>query len=252
MQGSPRRDREWEHWPTERRLDDGLRHRLRALFQPTDGERQVEALIAARGRELEERTTQLTETLADLERREERTVGLRDAFEEMLRAGATELDERQSQLNALAAELAEREGRLRALDGELGERRRELGAVELHRATVERRERALDEREATLERISEQLAERERDLLVREGRLAERAETAADASADEPERTHLLFLAGERYRLREGDGPPPAAGAVVQVDEAAYAVVRTGASPLPGDSRRCAFLVPAAVVASES
>ena len=92
MQGQPRRDREWEHWPGRKPPDDRLRHRLRSLFVPTDGgeEAEVEALIAERDREIEERTNQLAATIADLERREEQASRLRIAVEEMLRQGSAE------------------------------------------------------------------------------------------------------------------------------------------------------------------
>jgi chromosome segregation ATPase len=124
----------------------------------------VEALIAARGRELEERTHQLATTIADLERREESARRLRIAVEEMLRRGSAELDERHAQLNALAAELAERDARLAASEEEVEERRRELGAVELRRAAVERREESAAERDAAVEQGAAELAERRREL----------------------------------------------------------------------------------------
>ena len=64
-----RSDREWEHWPQERRLDDGIRRKLRALFQPTlPGERDVEEALAEHTYELELRARQLAETVADLRR----------------------------------------------------------------------------------------------------------------------------------------------------------------------------------------
>ena len=68
--------------------------------------------------------------------------------------------------------------------------------------------------------------------------------------ADDP--AHLLFVPGrEGYRLVEQDGPPPAAGSTVEVeDEEGTAVTLTvtkiGASPLPGTRLACAYLVEAA------
>jgi hypothetical protein len=46
------------------------------------------------------------------------------------------------------------------------------------------------------------------------------------------------------YALREGEGEAPAAGNRLSVDGVDYAVARLGRSPLPGDSRRCAYLQP--------
>ena len=105
MQGNPRGDREWEHWPGRKPPDEGIRHRLRALFAATDDEESVDAVISDRGRELEEQTERLRQTIESLERREEQAARLRSAVEEMLRHGSAELDERQAELAALAIEL---------------------------------------------------------------------------------------------------------------------------------------------------
>ena len=109
MQEDPREDRDWELWPGRRSSDEGIRHRLKALFSATDAGDSIEALIDEKGREIEERTDELQTTISDLERREERTGKLRSAVEEMLRHGSTELDERQAALTALAFDLATRE-----------------------------------------------------------------------------------------------------------------------------------------------
>ena len=106
-------DREWEHWPGRKPPDDGIRHRLRALFAATDDEEAVDALISDRGRELEEQTERLQQTIESLERREEQAARLRSAVEEMLRHGSAELDERQAELAALAVELRAREEAVR-------------------------------------------------------------------------------------------------------------------------------------------
>jgi chromosome segregation ATPase len=165
VQGEPRSDRDWEHWPGRRQPDDRIRHRLKSLFTPTEhAADDVEALIAERGRELEERTRQLAATIADLERREESTRRLRIAVEEMLRRGSAELDDRHAELNALAVELTERDARLAAAEHELEERRRELGAVELLRAAVERRESSTQDRETAIESAAAELAARRREL----------------------------------------------------------------------------------------
>src|SRR5262245_37078117 len=199
--------RDWEHWPSRRDHDEGIRHRLRHLFSHsgTPAESAIEELIAERGRELELRTEQLAATVADLQRREERARELRSAVEEMLRHGSSELDERHARLNDLAAELGRREEALAAAEAELSERRGEVGAVELRRAALERREAALAEREAALERIAAGLQDRERDLDERDRQLAvERVSTpVAPADPDPVESAHLVFLAGERYRLIE-------------------------------------------------
>lgn len=55
---------------------------------------------------------------------------------------------------------------------------------------------------------------------------------------------HTLFVATpEGYAFVEVDAPPPAPGAHVEHDGVGYTVWRVGPSPLPGDPRRCAFLL---------
>jgi hypothetical protein len=55
---------------------------------------------------------------------------------------------------------------------------------------------------------------------------------------------HLRFvLAGAAYRIDAHDGPAPVVGQRVDFDERSFRVVKVGASPLPGDERRCAYLL---------
>ena len=232
-------DREWDWEAGRRDPDDGIRHRLRHLFSHTGSpvESAIEELIAERSRELEARTEQLAATVADLQRREERARELRVAVEEMLRHGSAELDDRHAQLNELAAELTRREEAHATAERELAERRSELGAVELRRAALERREATTGEREAELERIAGELAEREQQLAA--APVAPTVETAP------VEAEHLVFAAGDRYRLIEREGPAPRPGAAMDIEGEPFTVTRVGASPFPGDPRRCAYAEPA-------
>ena len=62
---------------------------------------------------------------------------------------------------------------------------------------------------------------------------------------EEPlETAHLLFAAGDRYRLADREGPAPEPGTVIELDTQRFVVRRLGASPLPGDPRRCAYVEP--------
>ena len=138
--------------------DDGIRHRLRALFSATDDE-AVEALIAERGREIEEQTERLQATIADLERREEQTARLRSAVEEMLRHGSAELDERHAELAALAVELRAREepSASRSATSPCASRSSARSSSAARPSSAERRppterEAALEEAAATLQR----------------------------------------------------------------------------------------------------
>jgi chromosome segregation ATPase len=271
VEGPAQRDREWSHWPGRRAPDERSHGRLRSLFAATDeGEETIEQVIAAKGRELEERTERLVATVSDLERREEQARELQAAVETMLREGSAELDARHAELTALAAELTRRDAELAAKIAELEERRTELGAVELRRAAVERREEALAQRVAEVERARDELAaridaapsaedveaERTRvavaleaarvELEAREALIAElerRLDEAATAALPAHRvDAHVAIVPGGGYRIVEREGAPPEAGDEVEVDGARYRVTRVGFSPLPGDDRRCAFL----------
>ena len=57
---------------------------------------------------------------------------------------------------------------------------------------------------------------------------------------------YLLFVSKPTgYELREREGEPPAVGAEVNEEDGTMRVTKLASSPLPGDSRRCAYLVPA-------
>ena len=246
MQGHPREDREWEHWPGRKAPDEGIRHRLKALFAATDDEEAVEALIAERGRELEEQTERLQVTIEDLERREEQAGRLRSAVEEMLRTGSAELDERHAELSALALDLRAREEKVREQERDIAVRKQELGAVELRRAAVERREAAAAEREAALERASAELRDRELRREEAEAASVTVPLQLSSVAAVEPEASgHILFLQDEGYRILHRDGRAPTVGTLVEIDGREFAVVRVGRSTLPGDARACAYLEPA-------
>jgi hypothetical protein len=54
---------------------------------------------------------------------------------------------------------------------------------------------------------------------------------------------HLLFIwKPSGYELREADGDVPAVGSEVEADDLKLRVTKVAPSPLPGDSRPCAYL----------
>lgn len=56
---------------------------------------------------------------------------------------------------------------------------------------------------------------------------------------------YLLFVSKPTgYELRERDGDLPALGDVVEEDGGRLRISKIGPSPLPGDSRRCAYATP--------
>ena len=57
------------------------------------------------------------------------------------------------------------------------------------------------------------------------------------------EAKHLLFVTKPSgYELVERSGDPPAPGSEVELEEARFTVAKIGPSPLPDDSRPCAYL----------
>jgi hypothetical protein len=57
-------------------------------------------------------------------------------------------------------------------------------------------------------------------------------------------RTYLLFAwSPTGYELYEREGEPPEIGAELVDDGNRLEVVKVGASPLPGDARRCVYTV---------
>jgi chromosome segregation ATPase len=220
------------------------------MFAATDDESGIEALIDERSRELEVRTEQLAAIISDVEAREERAAEIRNAVEDILRRGSSELDDRHSELEGFASELISREQRLVSAEAALASRKQELGAVELRRAAVERREEAVTEREHTLEAIADELRARDdrlAEIETRERELAEQlaridelqdAATTSTATAD----AHVVIVPGDRYQLVVRDGPPPDPGSWLELGGVELVVMRLAASPLPGDRRPCVIV----------
>ena len=58
-----------------------------------------------------------------------------------------------------------------------------------------------------------------------------------------PEGGYLLFVSTPTgYELREETGEPPEIGSEVEADNAKLRVTKVAPSPLPNDSRPCAYL----------
>lgn len=202
---------------------------VRRVFShgPTPEER-LEELLAERRRELDETAARFDASIADLERREELLRDSRASVERMLRLGRSDLETRENELTEFLRELSEREARVAQAEEEIARRRRDLGAVELKRATVERRERDVEAREEQLAELEAELAERSsHDLTVDRGL----------------EPVELAFVPGPAYRLVELSVLEAAAGAEIEVEGEGFVIGRIGLSPLPGDRRRCAYLV---------
>ena len=71
----------------------------------------------------------------------------------------------------------------------------------------------------------------------------------AGGTSDEDDKHLCLLPTPDGYKLLERPGGAPAAGSMVDLGEGwGGEVVKVGRSPLPGDSRRCAYLQQAAAV----
>lgn len=193
-------------------------------------EEELERALAERRSELEGYAARFEQTALELGRREQALHDERAAVERLLRRTTTELEGREKELVQFERELAARDERLRTAEGEFARRRSDLGAVELKRAALEQRERALESREAAVAAQEAQLGEQ-----------------SASSSAAEPRSAtaELYFVPGASYRLIEVEPSDLAARATVEIDDVSYSVARVGPSPLPGDRRRCAYLVAA-------
>jgi hypothetical protein len=194
---------------------------------PTPEER-LEELLAERRRELDETAARFDASIADLERREELLRDSRASVERMLRLGRSDLEARENELASFLRELTEREAMVAEAEAEIARRRQDLGAVELKRANVERRER--------------DVAAREEQLVELEGELATGVDQGP-GTGRRVESVELAFVPGPAYRLVELALPEASAGTTVELDGEELVICRVGPSPLPGDSRRCAYLV---------
>lgn len=200
---------------------------------------------AAREQSLADREAALVARESELEARAHQ-------LEEITRQIADSRSEIDALRRETALQRAEIENRARAIE----DRTREAGDVSARERELETINASVDARHRELESLSASIEARERELQAARGAIAEsrselqkavaavadtlgfRAPSAeADAGA-----AHVLFLPGESYRLVGRDGPVPEAGVRIEVEGQAYRVNRVGASPLPGDRRRCAFL----------
>lgn len=209
---------------------DGLGGLVRRVLTPGPSpEERLEQLLAERRRELDEHAARFDASIADLERREELLRDSRTSVERMLRLRTSDLEGRETELTDFLRDFTERESRLADDEADLARRRGELGAVELRRAAVERRERELTAREERVAELASPL----------DGIDTALSPEQADAALS----TQLAFVPGLDYRLVEIDRPGLFPGAAIELEGEEYLVARTGPSPLPGDRRRCAYLV---------
>ena len=58
--------------------------------------------------------------------------------------------------------------------------------------------------------------------------------------------SYLVFVwSTTGYRLEPRSGEPPSVGAEIEDGDRLFRVAKIAPSPLPGDQRRCAYLLPA-------
>ena len=212
--------------------EEGFGARVRKALAPgPNPEERLDEILAERRRELDEHAARLHSSIEELERREELIRDSRASVERMLRTGTSELESRETELTELLRELAERDAGLAKAEAEVARRRQELGAVELKRAAVEGRERSVEEREERVAELEVQLE----------------AQLAASAPPGEEQEVALVFVPGADYRLVELESRLLKRGDLLEVGEDEFVVARFGRSPLPGDARRCAYVVRAPV-----
>jgi hypothetical protein len=189
-----------------------------------------EHLLDVGSEELEARVRTLADRADALERRERE---LREAEEAHAREAAARQAESDAQAEAVFAHAREHAESVAAVDAALAARADELAAAE---EGVAERERELAEREQAR-------AAAESELAARTAELDERAR-ALEPPAPQSEATHLLFIpVADGYDLVEREGPCPRPGETVTLGGRELLVTKASRSPLPGDSRRCAYTV---------
>ncbi len=208
----------------------------RVLAHASSPEEKLERLFAEKSRELEEQAARFEQAMQDLERREELLRDMRASVERLLRLETSDLTEREIELQRLGKEFMDREARLSEEEEELSRRRSELGAVELKREAVEQRERALAAREEEIE------AAEARHVANATGDESDSERERAVESTDSSAPISLLFVPGQAYRLVEVEYRTLTVGTALEVDGEVFYVTRLGSAPLPGDTRRCAYL----------
>jgi hypothetical protein len=228
---------EWSEWLTAiaNNVTD-LHAELVTLRRESEA---VVVLLDERGIELTEKQTQL----ARLERESAR------AGQERAEALAS-LDERTRVLEAAGERVA-------SLERVLGEREAELAEHETSlRRLAEESARAREGRDETqaplhvaqraLETTREHVRVLEHECEVLRTRVGElqKPESPASGAVVDPS-SHLCFIPQpSSYALVEAGGPPPPVGSSVELSGDRFSVVKVGNSPLPGESRPCAFLLP--------
>jgi hypothetical protein len=115
--------------------------------------------------------------------------------------------------------------------------------------------RLLAELDSRLDRIHVELERLSRELAMAEDRSdgdASRPEPVVDSPVESTAQVepaisaHLLFVPRPSgYALLAQSGPLPAPGAKIALEELgdAFVVAKLGPAPLPGDTRRCAYLL---------
>ncbi len=173
---------------------------------------------------------------ARLSQHDERVV----ALEQELRTLRTGVEEREGRLADAAAELSRVGHALQERDHSLERERAITQSANNERADLRRRSDRL-----LLELASATAAQKQLVAALAESRSGQgKARAPEESLAEDPVAGHVRFIAySEGYTLSELDDACPRAGDLVEVDERQFLVARTGRSPLPGDSRPCAFLV---------
>ncbi|MGZ8782195.1 MAG: hypothetical protein ACXWZB_01710, partial [Gaiellaceae bacterium] len=207
-----------------------LRDHVEATLRATTAEKESEA---ARAAALEAELASLREQAAGVdESLNARVVELEDSRRQLTSerdAAVTHAAEVEAEVDSLRSRLSEVPAPEAGPNVDVADLRQRLGA----------RERRLAESVGEIAKMN-----REHRALLQ---LVERQFQLEEASTSVPEprseAVHVLFVpSATGYTLVERDGPAPDAGELVEVDGERFEVRRLGPSPLPGPSRRCAYL----------
>ena len=216
--------------PDQHESDDVRRGGLvrRVLNQGPSAEQRLEELLAQRRSELEAHAARLRESIEELERREELLRDSRASVERMLRLGTSDLEAREAELTDFLSGLT-------AARGGAHGRRKKISRVA---------DRSSAPSSSSVPRSSAVSGRWKHERATSSSaRRRSRSGQPLRRPSRSPSRSSSCSCPESATASSTSSPSPLTRGYAFDVEGVEYAVARIGRSPLPGDDRRCAYLV---------
>jgi hypothetical protein len=156
-----------------------------------------------------------------------------------------ERDELRGQVTAVQAELVQVSAEREALRTQVASVQAELAQATAERDELHGQVQAAEVKLAEARSVFADLRDTAQSDAQRIAELEALVAGLQQPAAAPPPAAHVLFVPlPDGYVVRDADGPPPSAGAAVEVDGLAFRVLRTGPAPFPGTAGVCAYLEP--------